>query len=167
MSFFFFLPLSLFSIPLSTNLNSRNTLDLLQDDTNKLQQFLYHVRKQTERTIAQTKSYDLAQKISHAEYLLAQLSLAFEFDVDPALQEFKRSFGVLCNFDTSGPDAGKQLGRSHKTRNEAVRAAKIRSRNFDPNTGRQTDTLGRSRPANRFDRAANPSFVPPKCRNCD
>jgi hypothetical protein len=56
--------------------------------------------------------------------------------------------GRFGNFDNSGPNKGKRLPGSFKTMKEAVRAAKIRSKNFNPKTKRQTDPLGRRRTVN-------------------
>ncbi len=53
--------------------------------------------------------------------------------------------GRFANFDNAGPNRGKQLGGTFKTEREAVRQAKIRSKNFNPKTGRQTDKFGRKR----------------------
>ena len=53
--------------------------------------------------------------------------------------------GRHANFDNAGPNRGKQLGGTHKTNREAVKQAKIRSKNFNPKTGRQTDKFGRKR----------------------
>ena len=53
--------------------------------------------------------------------------------------------GRHYNLDNVGPDKGRQLGRSYATNDNAVAAAKVRSRNYDPETNRQTDEYGRAR----------------------